>query len=259
MKIDDLESSEITAEEEVEYLRGLLEEAVGGNLEIRKQYETHLDGLRQNHQAFTIRFKSKLLRHVQHVVSSYRKLAKDAITIAKKEREKVQEDRAKTYRLTETACKNFERDLKDKTKAALEEYKCLAKTAHDVAQQERASLRSRCDELERAVENERLQFEAHIIREAERRVTGYRHGHGQAQELLEKERMQSSAAFEEIHDRVTAECVEFESFLIRTVVQLFLENGVDMTEAEVIEYIKKSHDKAGSRLLTQAGEQQSSN
>lgn len=46
----------------------------------------------------------------------YRRLASDAVATAKRERGRVEEEKKKARQLAENACRNFEADLKDRTK-----------------------------------------------------------------------------------------------------------------------------------------------
>ncbi|CDI85985.1 hypothetical protein, conserved [Eimeria praecox] len=149
-----------TAEE----LQYLLEEERARNAEMRMQYERQLKLIRSGIQKEKRDLKQTLVQQVDFIVRKYRDLATEAVETARQERQKVQTERIKARELAETACRNFEKDLKERTRKALEEYRQLAQEAHKAAQAEREELRTKCANLEKAMIAKRQQFDALVIR-----------------------------------------------------------------------------------------------
>ncbi|CDJ35291.1 uncharacterized protein EMH_0096440 [Eimeria mitis] len=128
-----------TAEE----LQYLLEEERARNAEMRMQYERQLKLIRNGIQKEKRDLKQTLVQQVDFIVRKYRNLATEAVETARQERQRVQTERIKARELAETACRNFEKDLKERTRKALEEYRQLAQEAHKAAQAEREELRTK--------------------------------------------------------------------------------------------------------------------
>lgn len=160
-----------------EELQFLLEQERQRNNEMRMQYERQLKQMRGGVERQKRDLKQTLLQQVEFIIVKYRKLATEAVELAKQERKKTQAERVKARELAERACKIFERDLKDKTKArlsprprqgaarprarwrwlassarasevclfqkALEEYRSLAREAHKAAKAEREELQAK--------------------------------------------------------------------------------------------------------------------
>ncbi|KAL8437800.1 hypothetical protein ACSSS7_000681 [Eimeria intestinalis] len=214
-----------------EELQFLLEQERARNAEMRMQYERQLKLIRNGIQKEKLDLKQTLVQQVDFIVRKYRNLATEAVEAARQERQKVQTERIKARELAETACRNFEKDLKERTKKALEEYRQLAQEAHKAAQAEREELRAKCADLEKAMISKRQQFDSLVIREAEKRVQCYRLSHQTMKDQLERERKQFGIMMSEIAERVEKECSEYDSALLKAVVVFCKTKGVDVDES----------------------------
>ncbi|CDI80371.1 hypothetical protein, conserved [Eimeria acervulina] len=104
---------------------------------MRMQYERQLKLIRNGIQKEKRDLKQTLVQQVDFIIRKYRNLATEAVETARQERQKVHNERIKARELAENACRNFEKDLKERTRKALEEYRQLAQEAHKAAQAER--------------------------------------------------------------------------------------------------------------------------
>ncbi|CDJ46309.1 hypothetical protein, conserved [Eimeria brunetti] len=216
-----------TAEE----LQYLLEEERARNAEMRMQYERQLKLIRNGIQKEKRDLKQTLVQQVDFIVRKYRNLATEAVETARQERQKVQTERIKARELAENACRNFEKDLKERTRKALEEYRQLAQEAHKAAQAEREELRTKCANLEKAMISKRQQFDALVIREAEKRIQCYRLSHQSMKEQLERERKQFSQMMSEVAQRVEKECSEYDTAMLKAVAVFCRTKGVEVDES----------------------------
>ncbi|KAL8451154.1 hypothetical protein Emag_002871 [Eimeria magna] len=213
-----------------EELQFLLEQERARNAEMRMQYERQLKLIRNGIQKEKLDLKQSLVHQVDFIIRKYRNLATEAVEAARQERQKVQTERIKARELAETACRNFEKDLKERTKKALEEYRQLAQEAHKAAQAEREELRAKCADLEKAMISKRQQFDSLVIREAEKRVQCYRLSHQTMKDQLERERKQFGIMMSEIAERVEKECSEYDAAMLKAVVVFCKTKGVDVDE-----------------------------
>lgn len=83
---------------------------------MRMQYERQLKLIRNGIQKEKRDLKQTLVQQVDFIIRKYRNLATEAVETARQERQKVQTERIKARELAETACRNFEKDLKERTK-----------------------------------------------------------------------------------------------------------------------------------------------
>ncbi|CDJ33342.1 uncharacterized protein EMH_0015680 [Eimeria mitis] len=197
-----------TAEE----LQYLLEEERARNAEMRMQYERQLKLIRNGIQKEKRDLKQTLVQQVDFIVRKYRNLATEAVETARQERQRVQTERIKARELAETACRNFEKDLKERTRKALEEYRQLAQEAHKAAQAEREELRTKWQE-------------------AEKRIQCYRLSHQSMKEQLERERRQFGQMMSEVAQRVEKECSEYDTAMLKAVAVFCKTKGVDVDES----------------------------
>ncbi|CDJ66291.1 hypothetical protein, conserved [Eimeria necatrix] len=216
-----------TAEE----LQYLLEEERARNAEMRMQYERQLKLIRNGIQKEKRDLKQTLVQQVDFIIRKYRNLATEAVETARQERQKVQTERIKARELAETACRNFEKDLKERTKKALEEYRQLAQEAHKAAQNEREELRTKCANLEKAMISKRQQFDALVVREAEKRIQCYRLSHQAMKEQLERERKHFGIMMGEIAQRVEKECSDYDAAMLKAVAVFCKTKGLDVDES----------------------------
>ncbi|KAL8448469.1 hypothetical protein Emed_003803 [Eimeria media] len=214
-----------------EELQFLLEQERARNAEMRMQYERQLKLIRNGIQKEKLDLKQSLVHQVDFIIRKYRNLATEAVEAARQERQKVQTERIKARELAETACRNFEKDLKERTRKALEEYRQLAQEAHKAAQAEREELRAKCADLEKAMISKRQQFDSLVIREAEKRVQCYRLSHQTMKDQLERERKQFGIMMSEIAERVEKECSEYDEAMLKAVVVFCKTKGVDVDES----------------------------
>ncbi|CDJ41275.1 hypothetical protein, conserved [Eimeria tenella] len=216
-----------TAEE----LQYLLEQERARNAEMRMQYERQLKLIRNGIQKEKRDLKQTLVQQVDFIIRKYRNLATEAVETARQERQKVQTERIKARELAETACRNFEKDLKERTKKALEEYRQLAQEAHKAAQNEREELRTKCANLEKAMISKRQQFDALVVREAEKRIQCYRLSHQAMKEQLERERKHFGIMMGEIAQRVEKECSDYDAAMLKAVAVFCKTKGLDVDES----------------------------
>lgn len=85
---------------------------------MRMQYERQLKLIRNSIQKEKRDLKQSLVQQVDFILRKYRSLATEAVEAARQERQKVQAERIKARELAETACRNFEKDLKERTKVS---------------------------------------------------------------------------------------------------------------------------------------------
>ncbi|XP_026193664.1 protein WEAK CHLOROPLAST MOVEMENT UNDER BLUE LIGHT 1 [Cyclospora cayetanensis] len=215
-----------TAEE----LQYLLDQERARNEEMRMQYERQLKVIRNGIQKEKRDLKQSLVQQVDFIIRKYRSLATEAVAAARQERQKVQTERIKARELAETACRNFEKDIKERTKKALEEYRQLAQEAHKAAQAEREELMQKCTDLEKSMISKRQQLDTLVIREAEKRVHCYRLSHQNMKDQLERERRQFALMMGEIANKVEKECSDYDSAMIKAVVVFCKTKGVDIDE-----------------------------
>lgn len=221
----------------------LLEEERARRHTMMEQYERHLKLLRNNHQKEKLETKKTVLSQVEFLIKKYRRLASDAVAMAKRERARVAEERKKARQLAENACKNFEADLKGRTKTALEQYRKLVQEAHTAAKQEREELHNKCKELQETVDNERREFDTLIVREAEAKMAKFRASYARVKQQVEEERRRYGMMMQEIARRVERECAEYEEFVISAMKELLDSKGVDMTEAAIRDYFQKKREE----------------
>ncbi|EPT32075.1 hypothetical protein TGME49_222350 [Toxoplasma gondii ME49] len=208
-----------------------------------EQYERHMKVMRKNHHKEKLETKKKVLSQVEFLIKKYRRLASDAVAVAKRERERVAEERKRARELAERACKNFEADLKGRTKTALEQYRRLVQEAHTAAKQEREELHNKCKELQETVDNERREFDTLIVREAEAKMAKFRASYARMKQQTEEERRQYGVMMHEIAKRVEKECAEYEEFVIRTMRDLLQSKGVEMTESGLRDFFQKKREE----------------
>ncbi|KEP63080.1 UNVERIFIED_CONTAM: hypothetical protein HHA_222350 [Hammondia hammondi] len=208
-----------------------------------EQYERHMKVMRKNHHKEKLETKRKVLSQVEFLIKKYRRLASDAVAVAKRERERVAEERKRARELAERACKNFEADLKGRTKSALEQYRRLVQEAHTAAKQEREELHNKCKELQETVDNERREFDTLIVREAEAKMAKFRASYARIKQQTEEERRQYGVMMHEIAKRVEKECAEYEEFVIRTMRDLLQSKGVEMTESGLRDFFQKKREE----------------
>ncbi|KAL8427974.1 hypothetical protein Efla_004232 [Eimeria flavescens] len=244
----------IKSAEELQYL---LEEERARNAETRMQYERQLKLIRNSIRKEKLDLKQSLVQQVDFIIRKYRNLATEAVEAARQERQKVQTERLKARELAETACRNFEKDLKDRTRKALEEYRQLAQEAHKAAQAEREELRAKCANLEKAMISKRQQFDSLVIREAEKRVQCYRLSHQTMKDQLAAERKHFGLVMSEIAERVEKECSEYDKAMLQAVVLFCKSKGVDVDEAALrqqlgnirIQRLKENDEQPAARPL----------
>lgn len=245
----------IRTAEELQYL---LEQERARNAEIRMQYEKQLKTIRNGIKQEKLDLKQTLVQQVDFIIRKYRNLATEAVEAARQERQRVQVERIKARELAETACRNFEKDLKERTKKALEEYRQLAQEAHKAAQAEREDLRTKCNSLEKAMISKRQQFDSLVIREAEKRVQCYRLSFQSMKDQLEHERKQFAKMMNEVAERVEKECSDYDSAMMKAVVLFCKTKGVDVEESALrqelgnirIRRLKDDSGRPDSRPLT---------
>ena len=86
---------------------------------MRMQYERQLKLIRSGIQKEKRNLKQSLVQQVDVIVRKYRNLPTGAVGAARQERQKVKTERIKARELAETACRNFERDLKERTRVSV--------------------------------------------------------------------------------------------------------------------------------------------
>ncbi|PFH35353.1 hypothetical protein BESB_062400 [Besnoitia besnoiti] len=232
--------SALRAQDEFERL---LEEERARRHTMREQYERHLKLMRKRHQKEKLEIKNKILNQVDFLIRKYRRLAAEAVAMAKRERARVDEERTKARQLAEKACKNFEADLKDRTKTALDQYRQLAQQAHKAAQQEREELNTKCKELQDTMDNERREFDTLIVREAENRVAKFREGYARIKQQMEEERKYYGVMMNEVARRVEKECEEYEEFVVQAMRALLQTKNIDMDEGAISEFFQKKREE----------------
>lgn len=94
----------------------MLEQERARNAEIRMQYEKQLKTIRSGIKKEKLDLKQTLVQQVDFLIRKYRNLATEAVEAARQERQRVQAERIKARELAESACRNFEKDLKERTK-----------------------------------------------------------------------------------------------------------------------------------------------
>eukprot|EP00918_Siedleckia_nematoides_P095175 GHVU01208982.1.p1 GENE.GHVU01208982.1~~GHVU01208982.1.p1 ORF type:complete len:393 (+),score=69.36 GHVU01208982.1:2731-3909(+) len=157
--------------------RHLFHEDILSRAELRHQYENQLVTLRKKFKIDKVATRREVLKNVDSLISNYQTIASEAVVLARKERQQTMRERESAQRIAEQACKNFEKDLKAKTREALEGYRKMSIRAHDAAQRERSELARKCVQVEKSVDQERQAFEAQIVRVSEdggRRLSDYR-------------------------------------------------------------------------------------
>lgn len=218
----------------------LLEEERLSKIELRAQYENQLNFLRHIVEKSKMDERRKVLRELDYVIRKYHGLAEEAARLARRERNRTKEEKLRIQRVAETACKGFEKDLKEKTKLALDEYRKLAHEAHKAANREREELTRYCHDIESAVDKERRTFEAHVVRETEKRVAAYRRSCAIVQQQMERDRTKFQDIVNEMCNTIEDKCQQFESSMHSKMLQVLWENGVDMTEDAFILQLQKA-------------------
>lgn len=112
----DFRTQAIRTAEELQYL---LDQERARNAEMRMQYERQLKLIRSGIKKEKLDLKQTLVQQVDFIIRKYRSLATEAVEAARQERQKVQAERIKARELAETACRNFEKDLKERTKVSV--------------------------------------------------------------------------------------------------------------------------------------------
>lgn len=215
----------------------LLEEEKLSKIELRSQYEKQLNLLRKSTEQSCLSERRKVLQEFDYVIRKYHGLAVEAAKLARSEHEKLKTEKERVQRVAESACKVFEKEIKDRTRRALDEYRRLAQEAHAAARQERTELLRHCSKMESAIDKERRAFEAHVVREAERRVAGYRSALDEAQAETKKEKEGAQRRMDKLCDSVEQRCLEFERTLRSKALQVLWQHGVDMEEIELIKLL----------------------
>eukprot|EP00918_Siedleckia_nematoides_P095174 GHVU01208981.1.p1 GENE.GHVU01208981.1~~GHVU01208981.1.p1 ORF type:complete len:340 (+),score=57.61 GHVU01208981.1:2731-3750(+) len=217
--------------------RHLFHEDILSRAELRHQYENQLVTLRKKFKIDKVATRREVLKNVDSLISNYQTIASEAVVLARKERQQTMRERESAQRIAEQACKNFEKDLKAKTREALEGYRKMSIRAHDAAQRERSELARKCVQVEKSVDQERQAFEAQIVREAEKRVASYRHDCESTTKRALEEKREIEGIFESMCRRIEWESKEFEATMRRRVLQVFWDKGVDIDEDELEEKV----------------------
>eukprot|EP00923_Selenidium_pygospionis_P014888 GHVN01025866.1.p1 GENE.GHVN01025866.1~~GHVN01025866.1.p1 ORF type:complete len:270 (+),score=41.07 GHVN01025866.1:2026-2835(+) len=194
------------------------------------EYERQLQRVEAHSKLQAEKAKQRVLKEFDSLICSETTLAADAVDIAKREREAVKREKLKAQRLAEISCKGFEQELKGKIRTLLDDCREKAQKAQRESTTEAEELKKKCSELEMKVDKSRQDFEAEVVREAERKISTIRHEIEQKRAQQEHEIQNNKATFDRLINDIESEVASFEAELKRRALQVLWDKGVDITE-----------------------------
>ncbi|KAF7458791.1 putative conserved protein with possible transmembrane [Cryptosporidium felis] len=209
---------------------------------MRKEYERKILEMEKEFEIESKNLRKQILKDVEIYLIKYRDLAKLATEEARRQQKRAELIKLKTKELTELTCRSFEEKLRKKMQEDLKKYEEATQSACSKLIMREKSMNIKWVEREKFIEREKKDFEKSILKQAEKRIEEFRRGLMTSQAQLAKEREIFEDVIEDLRERISSECAEFEKEMFHRFAVTF-----NLDESEVSRRMQSYNDALEAR------------